>query len=64
MIQIWVAMISILILKFLKEMVFFKSCCLFKVELFVKIDLQKWIDNPFENDVSKPPENIIQGGLF
>ena len=69
MIQIWVAMISILILKFLKEMAKYKwhlsnLVAFLRLNLFVKIDLQKWIDNPFENDVGKPTQNVIQGVLF
>lgn len=69
MIQIWVAMITILILKFLKQMAKFKwhlsnLVAFLRLNLFVKIDLQKWIDNPFENDVGKPPEKIRQGVLF
>ena len=69
MIQIWVAMISILILKFLKETAKYKwhlsnLIAFLRLNLFVKIDLQKWIDNPFEKDVGKPPPNIIQGVLF
>lgn len=31
-----------------------------RLNLFVKIDLQKWIDN----HVGKPPENIIQEGVL
>jgi hypothetical protein len=69
MIQIWVAMITILILKFLKQMAKFKwhlsnLVAFLRLNLFVKIDLQKWIDDPFENDVGKPPEKIRQGVLF
>jgi hypothetical protein len=31
--------------------------------MFVKIDLQKWLDKPFESEES-PPGNVIQGVLF
>jgi len=69
MIQIWVAIISILIPKFFKEIAKYKwhlsnLVAFLRLNLFIKIDLQKWIDNPFENEVGKPPQNIIQGSLF
>lgn len=68
MIQIWTAMITILILKVLKEIAKFKwqlsnLVAFIRLNLFVKIDLQIWLDNPFE----KPPErdnSVIQGVLF
>jgi IS4 transposase len=68
MIQIWTAMIIILILKVLKEIAKFKwqlsnLVAFIRLNLFVKIDLQIWLDNPFE----KPPErdnSVIQGVLF
>jgi hypothetical protein len=31
--------------------------------MFVKINLQKWIDEPFEEDVGHPIVQL-QGGLF
>jgi len=34
-----------------------------RLNMFVKIDLQKWLDKPFESEES-PPENVIQGVLF
>jgi hypothetical protein len=34
-----------------------------RLNLFVKIDLQKWLDKPFEEHIEPPPENI-QGVLF
>jgi len=59
-IQIWTALISILILKYLKHiakytwhmsnLVFF-----LRLNLFVKIDLQAWLDKPHE-----PPEPVEQ----
>jgi len=33
------------------------------LNLFVKIDLQKWLDKPFEEDVGLP-EVQLQGVLF
>lgn len=69
MIQIWTALITILILKTLKQMA--KYCwhlsnlvAFIRLNLFVKIDLQKWIDKPFEEH-DKPPDNLeLQGVLF
>ena len=68
MIQIWTAMITILILKVLKELAKYawqlsNLVAFIRLNLFVKINLQKWLDYPFE----KPPEmdkSIIQGVLF
>ena len=66
MIQIWTAMITILVLKVLKEISKFgwqlsNLVAFIRLNLFVKIDLQKWLDEPFE----KPKPNIvIQGVLF
>ncbi|PIF05006.1 MAG: hypothetical protein CSA36_08865 [Draconibacterium sp.] len=34
-----------------------------RLNLFVKVDLQKWLDNPFQKD--KPqPKQTYQGGSF
>ena len=68
MIQIWTAMITILILKVLKELAKYawqlsNLVAFIRLNLFVKINLQNWLDYPFE----KPPEmdkSIIQGVLF
>ncbi len=69
MIQIWSAMITILILKFLKQIAEYKwhlsnLVSFMRLNLFVKIELQKWIDNPFKNHMGKPPEKLKQGVLF
>jgi len=69
MIQIWTALITILILKFLKQMAKYKwhlsnLIAFLRLNLFVKIDLLKWLNNPFEDDVGKPVEKYIQGVLF
>lgn len=69
MIQIWTAMITILILKFLKELAKYtwhlsNLVAFLRLNLFVKIDLLKWLDNPFEEDVGKKAENDMQGVLF
>jgi len=68
MIQIWTALITILVLKALKAMAKFNwhlsnLVAFIRLNLFVKIDLQHWIDKPFEEDTNPPPENL-QGVLF
>ena len=44
-------------------MITFKSCAFIRLYLFVKIDLQKWLDKPFD-DPPKKNETGIQGVLF
>lgn len=68
MIQIWTALITILILKFLKEISKYgwqlsNLVAFIRLNLFVKIDLQKWLDKPFDDPVSRV-ENVKQGVLF
>ena len=68
MIQIWTALITILVLKALKAMAKFgwhlsNLVAFIRLNLFVKIDLQTWIDNPFE-EYKEPLEKNIQGVLF
>jgi len=68
MIQIWTALITIIILKALKAMAkhrwYLSNLVGFiRLNLFVKIDLQQWLDYPFESRAD-PPETIIQGALF
>jgi IS4 transposase len=68
MIQIWTALITILILKALKAQSRFdwylsNLVAFIRLNLFVKIDLQKWLDKPFEEHIEPPPK-IIQGVLF
>ena len=68
MIQIWTALITILVLKYLKALAQYawrlsNLVAFIRLNLFVKTDLQKWLDRPFE----EPPENdhiIEQGVLF
>lgn len=68
MIQIWTALITILILKYLKAVSKYgwrlsNLVAFIRLNLFVKIDLQKWLDKPFD----EPPNNpnlAIQGVLF
>jgi len=69
LIQIWTALITILILKVLKQMAKFgwhlsNLVAFIRLNLFVKIDLQKWMDKPFEEHIEPPPEINIQGVLF
>lgn len=68
MIQIWTALITILILKYLKAIAKYgwrlsNLVAFIRLNLFVKIDLQKWLDKPFD----EPPnstQNYLQGVLF
>lgn len=68
MTQIWTALITILILKALKAQSKFdwylsNLVAFIRLNLFVKIDLQKWLDRPFEEHIEPPPK-LIQGILF
>jgi hypothetical protein len=69
MTQIWTALITILILKALKAMAKYgwhlsNLVAFIRLNLFVKIDLQTWIDSPFEQAKEDPVQNHIQGVLF
>ena len=68
MIQIWTALITILMLKALKAMAKFNwhlsnLVAFIRLNLFVKINLQDWLDKPFveNNDL---PQEFSQGVLF
>lgn len=68
MIQIWTALITILILKYLKALAKYKwylsnLVAFLRINLFVKIELQKWLDEPFLKK-EKPPDIYKQGVLF
>ena len=68
MIQIWTALITILILKALKTQAkhawYLSNLVAFiRLNLFVKVDLHKWLDNPFEKE-HPPPNKQVQGVLF
>ena len=68
MIQIWTALITILVLKALKAMAKFKwhlsnLVAFIRLNLFVKIDLESWLNKPFEQDTGVEIR-IYQGGLF
>lgn len=69
MIQIWTALITILLLKALKAMAKFNwhlsnLVAFIRLNLFVKINLQQWIDQPFEECNDPPPNQNYQGVLF
>ena len=69
MIQIWTALITILILKALKAMAKFKwhlsnLVAFIRLNLFVKIELQLWLDKPFDDQPAKEQKIIEQGALF
>lgn len=68
MIQIWTALITILILKALKAMAKYNwylsnLVAFIRLNLFVKVDLQKWIDMPFQEH-PPPQQDYMQGVLF
>lgn len=68
MIQIWTALITILILKALKAKAkhhwYLSNLVAFiRLNLFVKVELHKWLNNPFAKE-QPPPDIEIQGVLF
>jgi hypothetical protein len=68
MIQIWSALITILVLKYLKALAKYgwrlsNLVAFIRLNMFVKIDLQKWLDKPFE-EPPEPMQNYKQGVLF
>ena len=68
-IQIWTALITILILKALKAIAKYSwhlsnLVGFIRLNLFVKIDLQLWLDKPFEDPKYEPSANPTQGMLF
>lgn len=68
LIQIWTALITILVLKALKAIAKFSwhlsnLVAFIRLNLFVKIGLQIWLDKPYEEHYEDPPI-IIQGVLF
>lgn len=69
MIQIWTALITILMLKALKAMAKFNwhlsnLVAFIRLNIFVKINLQEWLDKPFDEPPETSPQIIIQGVLF
>lgn len=68
MIQIWTALITILVLKALKEISKYgwqlsNLVAFIRLNLFVKIDLHKWLDKPFDDPIPRG-EIVTQGVLF
>jgi hypothetical protein len=68
MIQIWTALITILMLKALKAMAQYawhlsNLVAFIRLNLFVKIDLQQWLNKPFE-EPPEPSQKYLQGVLF
>lgn len=69
MIQIWTALITILILKALKTLAIYKwhmsnLVAFIRLNLFVKINLQNWLDKPFDETPKEPNDRYTQGLLF
>jgi len=69
MIQIWTALITILVLKVLKALAKFNwhlsnLVAFIRLNLFVKIDLQLWLDKPYQSHEIPINENHAQGVLF
>jgi hypothetical protein len=66
-IQIWTALITIMLLRYLKIKAKYNwhlsnLVAFIRLNCFVKIDLYKWLDKPFENNANPPP-NSAQGVL-
>ncbi len=64
MIQVWTAMLTILLLKYLKKIAQYawnlsNLVAFIRLNIFVKISLQKWLDSPFEEDVGETFNNQI-----
>ena len=63
-IQMWCAMITILLLKYLKQKANYKwhlsnLVCFIRINLFVKINLWKWIDKPLIEKANPPPQLLL-----
>ena len=61
LIQIWTALIAIMVLKYLKELAKYNwslsnLLAILKMNLFVKANLLKWLDAPFE-PLDPPPKS-------
>ncbi|MDN3688171.1 hypothetical protein [Cyclobacterium jeungdonense] len=68
MIEIWTALISILLLKVMKAAAklgwhLSNLVTFIRLNIFIKVELQKWIDSPFM-EPDKPPQKKVQGDLF
>ena len=60
-IQMWCSMIGILLFKYLKSKAKYKwnlsnLVAFLRINLFVKINLWKWVDNPIEKKANSPPQ--------
>lgn len=69
LIQIWTAMITILVLKYMKACAKYGWClsnlvAFLRINLLVKFDLQRLLDNPFEQQPEPVPLLYVQGKLF
>jgi hypothetical protein len=67
--QIWTALITTLLLKTLQKQAKHKwhlsnPISFIRINLFVKIDLQLWLDKPFLDNDEQPPSIKIQTQLF
>ena len=63
MIQIWTALITILLLKVMKATAKYgwqlsNLVAFIRLNIFVKIELQKWLDKPFDDHSKAPPDCI------
>lgn len=63
-VQMWCSMIAILLINYLKSKAKFKwhlsnLITFFRMNLFVKIDLWKWVNNPIIEKVHAPPQNTL-----
>jgi len=68
MLQIWAALITILMLKALKAMAKYNwhlsNLVAFKrLYVFVKLELRNWLDKPFQEHENPPPK-ILQGAVL
>jgi len=68
MIQVWTALITILLLKFLQSLAKYgwrlsNLVAFIRLNLFVKIDLRKWLDKPFDHPPNRHQKQT-QGVLF
>ena len=69
LIQIWTALITILILKYLRACASYGWClsnmvAFLRLNLFVKFDLRKLLDDPFEPSRGRDAPQPVQGVLF
>lgn len=69
LIQIWTALITILILKYLRACASYGWClsnmvAFLRLNLFVKFDLRRLLDDPFEPPGGRNGPELVQGVLF